>query len=269
MKKLSAFILLVFIYCHVAAQVTASTQRHRFRQAVVLTETDATGVAVAPAHTESIPLNALFYVAAVTGGGDYVIHIPRWKVRGDAAQQAALVTRNTNLSEDASGNLRYFLLTPANYTLWAEKVEPRGKFVVYTSTNLIKLRPGKKELTNGYPTYFEFKSDFNLGLMAGGRFSGKTRKNLAFNVLAGIGLSSVSVDSLSTKGAVTTAGNQAALSPSLAFVGEIDRFQVGLSVGVDIMAGAVGRDWIYRGRPWIGIGLGFSLFQSAPANTQQ
>ncbi|GAB4093547.1 hypothetical protein GCM10028786_24740 [Flaviaesturariibacter terrae] len=252
-----------------SAQVTAGNQRYRFRQAVALPETDATGKAVANAATATVPMSAEFNVVAVTTTGDYVIHIPTWKVRGGSAQEALFKTRNSTLSVDANGAERYFLLGRGNFTSWAELVEPRGRFVVYTSTNLIKMRPGSKALSDGYPVYFDFKSDFNLGLMAGGRFSSKTRKNVAFNVLAGIGLSSVSVDSLSTHGKVKTAGNQAALSPSLALVGEVDRFQFGASVGIDIMAGEVGRQWVYRGRPWIGIGIGFSLFQSAPSSTGQ
>lgn len=110
---------------------------------------------------------------------------------------------------------------------------------------------------------FQYGEGFSLGLNAGVEFNLRSRKEQSVSVLAGIAASTVSVDSESTNNyieedKVTTSG---AFTPSLGIVYAYERFQIGAFVGWDIIGGALGENWIYNKKPWLGLGLGFTIFQ--------
>jgi hypothetical protein len=41
---------------------------------------------------------------------------------------------------------------------------------------------------------------------------------------------------------------------------EQDNFNIGLLLGWDRIPGVLGSHWAYNNRPWIGVGIGFSIF---------
>jgi hypothetical protein len=47
---------------------------------------------------------------------------------------------------------------------------------------------------------------------------------------------------------------------------EFERFQIGLLFGTDLISNPNQNDWAYQGKPWLSIGLGYSLL-TAPANS--
>lgn len=110
---------------------------------------------------------------------------------------------------------------------------------------------------------FQYGEGFSLGLNAGMEFNLRSRKQQAISILAGIAGSTVSVDSESTNNyieedKVTTSG---AFTPSVGVVYAYERFQVGAFVGWDIIGGELGDNWIYNKKAWLGLGLGFTIFQ--------
>jgi hypothetical protein len=50
---------------------------------------------------------------------------------------------------------------------------------------LIKIRPGRKEPTNGYPVYSDINNEIHIGAMAGWRIKPNQNKDFAFNFLGG------------------------------------------------------------------------------------
>jgi hypothetical protein len=260
--------LLLLVTTGYAQTAPSMDDLHQFKQAARITRCNVIGSTTSAAGTTlgtaDVPASSQFHIVGSTSAGNYIIAFLRWSVPDNPTKNAAAKAYKDGLNTTfyVNGSERqYFLLTPAEYTLYAEKVEPRGKFVAYASTTLVKVRPGNKEGKNGYPIYYDFTNDVNLGLMFGYRFSPNPKKDLSFNALLGFGISSIPVDSLSTQGVIKSKGNQAALSPSLGGVVQLNKFQFGVTVGLDLMAGEAGRSWVYKRRPWIGIGIGYSLFR--------
>lgn len=243
---------------------------HQFTQVTELQEANALGTTKKDAGGTIIKKTAekgdLFTIDRILSNGDYVIRFLPWKKDTNP--------KNDLLYKENEENL-YFILSKAEYTLSAERHEKKGNVTVGASTTLIKIRPGSGDelITNNkggsYNVPFDFANDFNLGLMFGWKHQQSKDPELAHNFLFGLGITSISVDSLTTQGFVTTKSNQAALTWSLGYVFEYNKFQIGAFTGVDLMAGEVGRNWIYRKRPWIGVNLGFSIFKAQGTKDQQ
>jgi hypothetical protein len=138
----------------------------------------------------------------------------------------------------------------------------------------VKLWP-KWDFTYGPLTVpFKIRNFFNSGSLAftpnlslGGAIYGqyKITKDLSIGGVAGISVSSITLDSVSTKGVVKTSstGNT---RPSLTMTAQIliayKSINVIAGVGFDFIdiASPIERSWIYQGKPWFGLGIGVNLF---------
>jgi hypothetical protein len=109
---------------------------------------------------------------------------------------------------------------------------------------------------------FLFTTNLNLGTSVS--FQKKFYTNWSWGVVAGLSLSSVALDSFSTKGFVMTPTERPAVTPSLS--GMIGYKNVNLTIGIgwDFInkTSTLEESWGYHGKRWIGIGLGVSLFNS-------
>jgi hypothetical protein len=265
MRRVCLTLTAVFLFLFGYSQPAVGT-RHAFKQNAELTEVSPVGVATP--NKEFVPASAIFRIDGITSAG-YVIHFDNWNLPSnkDTDKLAAVKARNIALAS-GSGIQKYFLIPTADFQNWTETVG--GSFSVFASSTIVKIRPGRKEPINNYPVYFDFANDVNLGILAGYTFRPRrVMKGFAFSTLGGFAVSSIPVDAATTQDFVTSSGNQAAITPSFAFVGQHGNFQLGVLGGIDLMAGEVGKKWIFRNRPWIGVGIGFNLFRSQGTGSQE
>lgn len=115
---------------------------------------------------------------------------------------------------------------------------------------------------------FDFSKDITLGTSVGARRRLSPYSNSFANLLLGFGVSSVTVDSLSTGGTVMQPTDRSALTPSLGFVLEFNSVQVGIFSGIDYISDNEATNWRYQGKPWLSIGFGYSIISRQSVGTQ-
>jgi len=76
-----------------------------------------------------------------------------------------------------------------------------------------------------------------------------------------IGFSSIKVTPQTTRDFIDSESTQSSISFSVGAIFEVQKFQISTFLGIDTMSGEIGRNWIYRNRPWIGIGFGYEIFK--------
>jgi hypothetical protein len=149
---------------------------------------------------------------------------------------------------------------------------PRISFAVGAITMPIKLRFGGKNGDGMTTRYFNFEGSINIGLSAGAAIRLNKSKfiNRDFlNILAGFSITTVPVDSATTQGHIMTSTNTSAFTWSLTTLYQRDNFQAGLFFGIDYLAGETGSKWVYKDKMWMGLGIGFSIFQSKKSTDTQ
>ena len=127
--------------------------------------------------------------------------------------------------------------------------------------------PYKLRFGNRAERTFNFTNNFTIGITSGWsyRFKGRHEKNIAF--LTSVGVSAFSVDSATTKGRVKEPIATAAFTPALGIVYDHDGFQVGIFTGKDYCVNELSRNWVYQAKPWLSVGMGFSLFSKNKTNS--
>ena len=118
---------------------------------------------------------------------------------------------------------------------------------------------------------FDFSKDVTIGTVVGPRWRLSPTRSLFFSVLGGAGIAAVTLDSASTGGIVRQSTDRAAVTLAAGAMLEMNSFQIGLLFGNDRISEPNRKDWIHHGKPWISLGLGYSLLRpppNAPARTQ-
>ncbi len=180
-------------------------------------------------------------------------------------------------TQRANGNTQDIKITgkDANYKYFYISNDDFDKYttVEFTPKNdilfisLIYL-PVKMRFGNRKDRVFDFGESVTLtpaiGLKRriGGAFS-----TTSISFMLGIGPTIINVDE---KTAPKLYGNDtsnangkktiAAITPSLGFMFEKKRIQIGLMAGIDMPAGKEGREWIYKNKPWVSFGIGYQIF---------
>ncbi len=72
----------------------------------------------------------------------------------------------------------------------------------------------------------------------------------------------MTLDSFSTNGKVRNRQETLAFTPSLGVMLEFGNAQVGVFTDIDMLSGSnpIFDSYIYRNKPWISVGLGYSIF---------
>ncbi len=217
-----------------------------------------------------VPSNLKFTI--ITSVGNYYVLL-FWNLKSEVvnssnysslfggANPPALLTRQQRkvkrlyqLSEDvlvnhADGNRRFFLMRKTMLDSVASKIIRRF-LPVYGSTVLpFKFRPQTGD----------FKKDLALSALGGVKLS-STRGYLSLALVTGIGVSSVSLDSLNTFGVVKKTEERAAITVPLGLVIEWRRLQIGVFAGWDWLAKSSEDNWRYQGKHWLALGIGFTIF---------
>lgn len=188
-------------------------------------------------------------------GTDYIIQVSEFTSGED------IETQNVKTFQDTHGKNIYFKLSIDNYKAYAERLKPSGSFIVGASTTLLKIRPGNKKEGNE-KIYSEFGNDFNVGLTAGWKFNPNRHHDFSASGVVGLAFSSIKVTPQTTRNYIELEAVQSCVTPSAGIIFEYNKFQFAAFTGIDVMFGEIGHYWIYRNRPWVGIGFGYSIFQA-------
>ncbi len=215
-----------------------------------------------------IDKGVLFKIEGVLGD-KYIIHILSWEENYRSRCLSTLNKENKLLNDKyvrnaADSSKKFFLISKLNigelgetkYTL------PKGSFTFGATTIPIKVRFASKENNGARERYFDFNGEVNIGLTAGYKLRPSRNPNFFINFLAGVGITSIPVDSSTTNGYVSSSTKASGLTPSIGVLFEIKDFQIGVYSGIDFLARELGDRWSYKNQPWLGIGIGFSIFRA-------
>lgn len=162
------------------------------------------------------------------------------------------------IRDGSAGTKRYFLIRKTLLDSVASKIVKRWS-PVYGSAVL----PFKLRTQTG-----EFKKDITISGLGGLKVS-STRGHLSFAAVTGIGITSVSVDSLSTFGVIKKSEDRAAITIPVGIVVEWRKLQLGIYGGADWLSKSNLDNWRYQGKNWWAIGIGFSIFsEEKPAKEE-
>lgn len=123
------------------------------------------------------------------------------------------------------------------------------------STLPIKLRFGGKNKN------FDYGTGFSLGINAGYEYQIKSRTRQSIGLLLGAGISTVQVTPETTNNSINKSTTTGAFVPTISIIYSYTNFQIGTFVGIDYIPGEIGKNWAYKNSPWLGLGLGFTIFQ--------
>ena len=118
---------------------------------------------------------------------------------------------------------------------------------------------------------FDFQGNISLGSTIGLKTRISKYNPNYLNLLFGASISTVTLDSLGTRGKISgqSLNNIAAFSPSLGLVLEFGKTQVGVFYGWDLISKSTQEryEWIYHKKPWLTIGFGVSIFNVDSKNS--
>ena len=153
-------------------------------------------------------------------------------------------------------NDKYFLVRLTDFNMKTRDFYGSGVSFVWGFSVL----PFKTRLGNQNRDFI-FETGFQLGSNVGCEYQFRSKIKHSIGMLAGVGISTIAVSPETTNNYIDVSNTVGALTPSLGAVYSYENYQLGLFVGFDIMGGEMGKNWQYTGSPWLGFGLGFSIFQ--------
>ncbi len=242
----------------------------------IVTPCDLDGIVLGGAYPVDAPKNALFEVDKVTASEDLVIRFRVWKLKEKWKTKDSLLYQEQfkkrqifNFKEDAlSGkkeinsltgnddNLSHFLLKKKDFDLYCTQyIKDTGTVSYGALVEPFKLR--------NHPSYFT--TNLSLGAVVGYQRNFPGSKEYFWGVFGGLSISSITLDSLSTGGKVTTNSERPAITPSLNILLGHKNINLTFGIGWDIInrTSALEKSWIYNGSWWLGFGIGISLFNSS------
>ena len=231
-------------------------ETYSFRVAVPVAQCDIDGAAK-QAATQAPPGAKFYFLQAAKNGTDVVIQFLSW-----AKSDPNYLAFNVEASRGAD-TFRYFCVYRGHFDRFSERI-----YATWLSSR--KLTVGALVLPVKMRRQpFDFSKDVTVGTTAGARMRMSPRRESYFSLLGGVGLSSASLTSENTKSAVTTPTDRAAVTWTVGAMFDVDRFQFGAFIGQDRISQPNQADWIYQGKTWLAVGLGYSLFgaESAKAAT--
>jgi hypothetical protein len=225
--------------------------------------------------TKVLPATSKFTIVDKLTGGDYIIKFWEWEnIRNmrSPTDRKTIVT-NTYLApvlqnttdkaesfnfrvKDGNWDIRYFRITAVELELYAEELQSW-----LMATGGIATMPFKYRWKN------DFSKDLTLSNLGG--IIHRFPNNVNLSALLGIGISSVTLDSANTEGEIRKAADFAALTISFGLVVEFQRLQIGVFTGWDHLTASSRNNWIYQGKNWIAVGIGFALFSESNSRSEE
>jgi hypothetical protein len=236
---------------------------------VQVTECTNIGKPVPNARTVTAPQGAKFVVVAAPDDKNIVFRFTTFNISGSAAKQAqghaAQLTYNfkDNPQPGAIGASKksrdtiFFALPISTLTSTCSIYTPKSSFNFGSVTTPFKYRfnPG------------QFTSNLSLGAQV--YYQRTFSKDYSWGIMAGVSLTSVTLDSFSTKGVVTTSTDRPALTPSIGAMLGYKNINILVSLGLDHInkTSTIEESWVYNNKVWLGFGIGISLFTASSNST--
>ena len=192
----------------------------------------------------------------------YLINFWSWNDDGysDTTKKEKLIKSHSRAMEfnykgssrsAASSDQRYFRIPKSSLDQYAEELVAKWTETIGAITLPFKYRPQGGTI----------KKDLAISGMGGLKrnyYNGK----FSLNILGGIGLSSVNLDSLNTRGNVLESQDRSAVTFSTGLVFQWNKLQIGIFTGWDWLTTPNNDKWSYHGKNWLSLGIGISLFSS-------
>lgn len=199
------------------------------------------------AGTEIAPQNAKFLIIGSKHVPDdfVIIRFLKWKKGSAESAKYNYVNSSSgpNAIKTENTDFKYFKMRQSDFETNAVKIY-RQWFPYFTAGTV--LIPIKIRFSP-----FNFSKDFTLGPTAGLKLRLTKFTGNYMNILGSIGVTSVTLDSLSTQGKIKSASDRPAITPSIGCVFEFHNVQIGIFCGFDYISKKENVDWVYQGKPWI------------------
>lgn len=171
-----------------------------------------------------------------------------------SSELTVIKNKNDNIFIDSTSNNKFYAISASDFATTCIEYKKRNGVSFGALLLPIKLRFWEKDRTR-----FDFSKDVTLGTSIGYKWGFNKKKSHYFNLLLGVGITSVSVDSLSSGGFVNKSTELGAFSVSVGCLFEFEKIQAGLFWGVDLMGREAGDKWVYQSMPWLSIGIGYQI----------
>lgn len=210
-----------------------------------------------------------FYIDQKVSTG-YVITFLKW-TKNDSrnnnfyASETSQVVAGKTIKKESKV---YFYISDVDYSDATEKYineSPKFSFVTGAITIPIKIRPSGDEVNadGSKVRPFDFTGEVNVGLSIGWRIRLHKNRRAFLIPSAGLNLTSISVDPITVRNdIIKSKTNVSSITPFIGIIGEYDSFQLSLLTGWDRLSGKVGENWVYQGKPWLGVGIGYNIFNT-------
>jgi len=111
---------------------------------------------------------------------------------------------------------------------------------------------------NHRPRQFGLDANVNLGLSTA--YYLKRGDDFTHFLAAGILLTQIKVDAVSTNNEVLETTPENGISYFWGYILQKENYQIGILMGWDAIGGKMSDYWVYQKKPWIGLGIGLSIF---------
>ncbi|PZR39447.1 MAG: hypothetical protein DI538_06810 [Azospira oryzae] len=216
-------------------------------------ECNIVGIKKKNAAIQVVPKNSIFTLVAKKNADTVVVRF--WNWTSDAS-----LRKEYNYVDEAEQIRKYFLMSFNDFN--DKSVKRYSTVPTFTAGTVVV--PVKLRFSE-----FDFSKDVTIGPTIGARFRLSHYNNNYLNLLFGMGISSVSLDSASTSGKVKKITDRPALTPSLGVVFEfIQNVQAGIFIGKDYISNKEDVGWAYQGKTWLSIGLGITILSRQSSASQ-
>ncbi len=166
---------------------------------------------------------------------------------------ALVMLKNTTTADTIFVN-KYELKEKAN------SVTSRWNFGMITLP--MKIRFGGGSEGEKTKRYFDLEAGFNLGFALSYKLSSDFRSETQSHWVLSIGTSQIKLTPESTNGKIENDLSAVAFSPSTGLIFQFNnKLQFITIIGWDFVPGKIGTEWVYKDKPFFGLGLGFSVFE--------
>lgn len=187
-----------------------------------------------------------------------IIHFLNWNTD-------SLNFQKFNEVKSCVGCEKYFKIPSSVFKNECSIEEPRKSFIFGLTTLPLKMRFGD----NDNKKSFDYEASTSLGLVFGLQIKPYSNRKFTFSLVGGLNLTSIKLDSLTSRGFVNSESKFAAVTPTCGVMLNFDEFTIAVYSGVDMIGGKAGTNWIYRDRPWFGVGLGYKVFDKGKVEKNQ
>lgn len=229
------------------------------------------------------PYNATFTVHRVKGTSEYIIRFKPWSIRKGCFEKNKSHNKNikkalqfnylsikseieglksTKELEEIPSGLKdeaFFIISREELRNHAYIYNPKPKyeFSYGTISYLARMRPRIGNVAGRWST------DLNLGFTAG--IKKNYGESVGMSLLAGLSITKINLDSVSTRGVVKSTSEKPALTPSLNLLFSYQNVSIGLGMGFDWLNedSQETTAWIYNKRIFYCVGLGINIFRSS------